>query len=67
MVSAPARRALIPLMMERGISQRRACALLRLAHSALRYQARLSAKDAAVIERMKHYAGRVLPRNHGRL
>jgi putative transposase len=43
-------------MVERGISQRRACALLRLARSALRYQARLPAKDVAVIERMKHYA-----------
>jgi len=43
-------------MVERGISQRRACALLGLARSALRYQARLPAKDAAVIERMKHYA-----------
>ncbi len=56
MVSAPARRALIPRMVERGISQRRACVLLGLARSALRYQARLPAKDAAVIERMKHYA-----------
>jgi putative transposase len=43
-------------MIERGISQRRACVLLRVARSALRYQARLPLKDAPVIERMKHYA-----------
>lgn len=53
-MSASGRRALIPLMIERGISQRRAYALLRLARSALRYQARLPVKNAAVIERMKH-------------
>jgi putative transposase len=43
-------------MVERGISQRRASALLRLARSSLRYQARLPARDASVIERMMHYA-----------
>lgn len=58
MVSAPARRALVPCMVERGISQRRACALLGIARSALRYEARLPAKDAAVIDRMKHHAAR---------
>lgn len=56
MVSAPARRALVPVMIERGISQRRACVLLGVARSALRYQARLPLKDAPVIERMTHYA-----------
>ena len=57
-VSAPARRALVPCMVERGISQRRACALLGIARSALRYEARLPVKDAAVTDRMKHHAAR---------
>jgi putative transposase len=48
-------------MVKRRISQRRACALLGLARSALRYRARLPAKDVAVMERMKHYAA-VSPR-----
>jgi hypothetical protein len=45
-------------MVERGISQRRACALLGIARSALRCEARLPAKDAAVTDRMKHHSAR---------
>lgn len=56
MVSAPARRALVPVLVDRGISQRRACALLGVPRSTLGYVATQSAKDAPVIERMKHYA-----------
>ncbi len=56
MVSAPARRALVPALVDRGISQRRACALLRVPRSTLGYVALQPIKDAPVIERMKHYA-----------
>ena len=56
MVSAPARRALVPTVVDRGISVRRACALLSVPRSTLGYVARMPAKDAPVIERMKHYA-----------
>ena len=43
-------------MVDRGISQRRACTRLGLDCSALRYPARSPAKDTAVIERVKLYA-----------
>jgi putative transposase len=55
-VSAPAWRALVPTVVDRGISVRRACALLSVPRSTLGYVARMPAKDAPVIERMKHYA-----------
>lgn len=56
MVSAPARRELVPAIVSRGISTRRACALLGVPRSTLGYVATQPLKDAAVIERMKHYA-----------
>lgn len=56
MVSAPARRALVAIAVDRGISVRRACALLSVPRSTLGYVAKQPAKDAPVIERMKHYA-----------
>ena len=56
MVSAPERRALIPVMTDRGISVRRACALLSVARSTVGYVPTQPAKDAPVIERMRHYA-----------
>jgi len=43
-------------MAERGISRRRACALLGVPRSTLGYVARMPQKDAPVIERMRHYA-----------
>ena len=55
-MSASARRALIPVFVSRGISTRRACALLGVPRSTLGYVARLPLRDAPVIERMKHYA-----------
>lgn len=61
MVSAPARRALVPMVVDRGISVRRACALLSVPRSTLGYVARVPAKDAPVIDRMKHYAA-IYPR-----
>ena len=42
--------------MSRGISVRRACALLGVPRSTLGYVPTQPAKDAPVIERMKHYA-----------
>ena len=43
-------------MVGRGISARRACVLLGVPRSMLGYVATQAAKDAPVIERMKHYA-----------
>ena len=36
-----------------GLSQRRACTLLRVARSALKYQSKMAAKDAPVVARMR--------------
>ncbi len=55
-MSAPARRALVPIVAERGISLRRACALLGVPRSTLGYEAKMPQKDASVIERLRHYA-----------
>jgi putative transposase len=55
-VSAPARRALVNVFVDRGISARRACSLLGVSRSTLGYQAKMPQKDGPVIERMRHYA-----------
>ena len=52
-MSVPARRRQVAYGRERGLSARRACTLFSVARSALSYQARKAAKDAAVVERMK--------------
>jgi len=52
MVSAPARRQQVEYAKRRGLSERRACALLRLARSALHYQSRLREKDAPALAAM---------------
>jgi len=52
-VSVPARRRRVGYGRERGLSARRACTLFSVARSALRYQGRKAAKDAAAIERMR--------------
>lgn len=57
MVSAPARREQVAYASGRGLSQRRACALLQTARSALRYQARKPGKDAGAVEKMRELAG----------
>ena len=44
--------------MGRGLSQRRACTLLEVARSALRYQSRMAAKDAVVVARMGELSAR---------
>jgi putative transposase len=49
MVGACARRSQVSYAHARGISLRRACGLLSVARSALRYQSRLAVKDAPVL------------------
>lgn len=56
MVSLPARRQQVAFLVDRGISQRRACRLIGVARSALDYGSRLEAKDAPVMEAMKRLA-----------
>jgi putative transposase len=52
-VSVPARRRQVAYGRERGLSVRRACTLFSVSRSALHYQGRKAAKDAAAIERMR--------------
>lgn len=56
MVSVPARRGQVAFATGKGLSQRRACTLLSVARSALRYRAVMPAKDAAVLARMQALA-----------
>lgn len=52
MVSAQVRRQQVAYARGRGLSQRRSCALLRVARSSLGYESRLVAKDAPVLAAM---------------
>lgn len=52
MVSAPARRQQVAYATNRGLSSRRACALLSVARSALHYESRLRQKDAPALAAM---------------
>ena len=56
MVSASARRQQVEYARRRGLSCRRACALVRVARSSLRYRSRLAIKDAPVAKRMRELA-----------
>ena len=56
MVSARVRREQVAFVQTRGVSCRRACALLSVARSALRYQSRLVAKDAPIVAAMQAFA-----------
>jgi putative transposase len=58
MVSVPARRTQVTFATGRGLSQRRACTLLSVARSALRYRSRKAEKDAPVLARMRELAAR---------
>jgi putative transposase len=58
MVSVPARREQVGFAAKRGLSQRRACTLIKVARSALRYRSRLVAKDAPVVARMAELSAR---------
>ena len=55
-MSAPGRRQQVEYARRRGLSCRRACALLRVARSALKYQSRLAVKDAPAMSRMSEVA-----------
>ena len=57
MVSLPVRRQQVGFLIERGISQRRACRLIGVARSALTYVSKLALKDAPLIEAMKRLSG----------
>ena len=52
MVSAAARRQQVAYARTRGVSERRACALMSVARSALHYESRLIKKDAAALAAM---------------
>lgn len=56
MVSAPVRRRQVVYAQGRGLSVRRACALLSVARSTLGYQSKLAAKDAPAVEVMRELA-----------
>jgi putative transposase len=58
MVSASVRRQQVEYVRRRGISIRRACALLSVARSALRYESILAKRDAPVVSAMRELAGR---------
>jgi putative transposase len=57
MVNAQARLEQVRCAVQRGMSQPRACALMRAARSGLHYELRMPVKDAAVIEAMKDLSG----------
>jgi putative transposase len=57
MVSARGRRKQVAYVRARGISLRRACALLKVARSTIGYESRLAKRDAPVIEAMQELAG----------
>jgi putative transposase len=56
MVSAPGRRQQVEYARRRGLSCRRACALLKVARSALEYRSKLAVKDAPAMSRMSELA-----------
>jgi putative transposase len=56
-VSAQARLEQVRYAVQRGLSQRRACALMMAARSGLHYELRMPVKDAPVIEVMKDLSG----------
>ena len=57
MVSVPARREQVTYATRRGVSQRRACTLMKVSRSALGYRSRLTVKDAPVLARMAALSG----------
>lgn len=57
MVSARVRRQQIAYVMQRGRSERRACALLSIARSTAKYQCRMPLRDGPLINQMRDLAG----------
>ena len=56
MVSVPARRLQVAYATRRGLSVRRACRLLGVARSSLKYVSRLEERDRPIVEAMKRLA-----------
>ena len=56
MVSVRGRLQQVEYARKRGLSCRRACALVQVARSSLRYQSRLATKDAPIATRMRELA-----------
>ena len=56
MVGAPVRRRQVGFVHQRGVSLRRACALLSVARSALRYESVLAKRDAPAVAAMRELA-----------
>jgi putative transposase len=56
MVGAPARRLQVAYVRSRGLSQRRACALLSTSRSSLHYESRLEARDKPLMVAMTDLA-----------
>jgi putative transposase len=56
MVGARVRRQQVAYARSRGLSSRRACAVLQVARSTLRYESRLAAKDARAVAAMRELA-----------
>ena len=56
MVSATVRRQQVGYVRGRGVSVRRACALLSVARSTLRYESQLAKRDAPVVGAMRELA-----------
>lgn len=52
MASAPARRRQVAYARGRGLTERRACALMTVARSAVRYESKMQRKDAPVLAAM---------------
>ena len=57
-MSVQARRTLVGMLVERGISLRRACALLSVARSSVRYTTQQKAKDAPLVTLLREVARR---------
>ena len=57
-MSVPARRKQVAFGRERGLSARRACTLFSVARSALRYQGKMTERDAPVLAQMTEFAAR---------
>ena len=57
MVGARVRRSQVAYARSRGLSSRRACALLSIARSTIGYVSRLAARDASAVKAMRELAG----------
>ena len=57
-VSVRARLAQACYAIERGVSQRRACALLQVARSGLTFTCKMPIKDAPIVQAMRHYSSK---------